>query len=64
MSHDQNSNQKASETLNSKQTGNLKEDFKYDGKQVDRDLVTVKQIKELIHTFKGKLPFIFPGKKS
>ena len=64
MSHDQNSDQKANETSGSKQTGNLKEDFKYDGKQMDRDIVTVSQLKKLIQNFKGKLPFTFPGKKS
>jgi len=40
----------------------LDDDFIYEGKQLDRDVVTPDQIRLVIRTFKEKLPEIFPGR--
>lgn len=41
----------------------LDEDVKYNGKQLDRDVVNPSQIRNVIRAFKNKLPEIFPGRK-
>ena len=40
----------------------LDEDFTYDQKQLDRDVVAPDQIRLILKTFKEKLPEIFPGR--
>ena len=40
----------------------LDEDFTYDQKQLDRDVVAPDQIRLILKTFKDKLPEIFPGR--
>jgi type I restriction enzyme, R subunit len=40
----------------------LDEDFTYDKKQLDRDVVTPDQIRLIMKTFKDNLPEIFPGR--
>ena len=63
MSHDQGPEGETHYKSPEMQTGKLEDDFKYDGKVVDRDVVSVNQIKKLIRTFKDKLPFLIPKKK-
>ena len=41
----------------------LDEDFTYNAKKLDRDVVNPSQIRRVIRTFKEKLPEIFPGRK-
>jgi type I restriction enzyme R subunit len=41
----------------------LDEEVKYDGQQLDRDVVNPSQIRNVIKAFKNKLPEIFPGRK-
>ncbi|WP_342304807.1 DEAD/DEAH box helicase family protein [Methanolobus sp. ZRKC5] len=41
----------------------LDEDFKYNGKQLDRDVVNLSQIRNIIRTFRDKLPEIFSGRE-
>lgn len=41
----------------------LDEDFTYTSKNLDRDVVSLNQIRRVIRTFKEKLPEIFPGRK-
>lgn len=41
----------------------LDEEVKYDGQQLDRDVVNPSQIRNIIKAFKNKLPEIFPGRK-
>jgi type I restriction enzyme R subunit len=41
----------------------LNEEVKYDGQQLDRDVVNPSQIRNVIKAFKNKLPEIFPGRK-
>ena len=41
----------------------LDEDFIYSSKKLDRDVVNPSQIRNVIRTFKEKLPEIFPGRK-
>ena len=40
----------------------LDEDLIYNGKQLDRDVVNPSQIRNIIRTFKERLPEIFPGR--
>jgi len=40
----------------------LDEEVKYDGQQLDRDIVNPSQIRNVIKAFKNKLPEIFPGR--
>ncbi|MFZ2499500.1 DEAD/DEAH box helicase family protein [Methanosarcina sp.] len=41
----------------------LDEDFTYNAKKLDRDVVNPNQIRRVIRTFKEKLPEIFPGRE-
>ncbi|ATU08062.1 type I restriction endonuclease subunit R [Methanohalophilus portucalensis] len=41
----------------------LDEDFTYTSNKLDRDVVNPSQIRNVIRTFKNKLPEIFPGRK-
>ena len=41
----------------------LDEDFTYNAKKLDRDVVNPSQIRNVIRTFKERLPEIFPGRK-
>lgn len=40
----------------------LDEDYTYNGKKLDRDVVNPSQIRNVIRTFRDKLPEIFPGR--
>lgn len=41
----------------------LDEDVAYSGKELDRDVVNVSQIRSIIRTFRDQLPNIFPGRE-
>jgi type I restriction enzyme R subunit len=41
----------------------LDEEFSYDARKLDRDVVNPSQIRHVVRTFKEKLPEIFPGRK-
>ena len=41
----------------------LDEDIDYTGKQLDRDVVNPDQIRTVVHTFRAKIPEIFPGRE-
>lgn len=40
----------------------LDEDLEYDSKQLDRDVVSIDQIRTVIRAYKERLPIIFPGR--